>query len=561
MKYWQSLIGFFFTSCALAQPATLVLQNGNIYTANDNAPHAQAIAVAQDRILFVGSNNDMKRYINPRTNIIDLHGATVLPGLTDAHAHFIGIGEREMAFNLEKIKSINELLMAVKTRASKAKTGEWIIGQGWIETYWKPPVFPTREQLDRVAPDNPVYLSRSDWHSSVANSAALKIAGITKQTKNPFGGEILHDPKTGEPTGMLLDNAQDLVSKHITPATAAHYRRAALLADLWGISHGLTQIQEPGSTWEQVEIYQKLYRQGKLKIRLYEAMLGPGKEADRLLRQGPMIDAYQHHFNLRSIKVIADGALGSRGAALLQPYSDAPDSKGFLTVHQQEYQAMLQKALRKGIQVETHAIGDAANRFVLDESAQAFTAVPNAERKIMEPRWRIEHAQIIHPDDLSRFAALHIIPSMQPSHAISDLHFAGNRLGTERLKGAYAWQALIKSGVIIPGGSDAPVESGDPIIEFYAATIRKDVQGKDGTGWHLEQAVTREQALRMLTLWPAYAAFEEHLRGSIEPGKLADFTVLSKDIMVVPAKEILTTRPMMTVIGGQVVFVAHLFNK
>jgi predicted amidohydrolase YtcJ len=273
-----------------------------------------------------------------------------------------------------------------------------------------------------------------------------------------------------------------------------------------------------------------------------------------LLNEGPTIGAFENRFTLRTIKVISDGALGSRGAALLGPYSDAPDTSGFLTVKAEELRPMLIEALRKGIQVETHAIGDRANRFILDEYERALNAVPVAERKIAEPRWRVEHAQIVNPADIPRFAKLGIIPSMQPSHAIGDLFFAPSRLGMERLEGAYAWESFIKSGVVVPGGSDAPVERGEPMIEFYAAVARKDPKGFSAEGWHPEEAVTREQALKMFTIWPAYAAFEEKLRGSIEVGKLADLTILSADIMKIPEAEILQTRCVMTVINGEIVF-------
>ncbi len=318
----------------------------------------------------------------------------------------------------------------------------------------------------------------------------------------------------------------------------------------------MTQIQDPGGSYRDVDLYKKLYSEGKLKLRIYKAVSGPGEEAQRLLREGPIIEAFASRFNLRTIKVVSDGALGSRGAALLEPYSDMPDSKGFLRVKDEELAPMLREALQKGIQVQTHAIGDYANRFILDEYEKALNAVPKSQRKIAEPRWRDEHSQIVNPADIPRFAKLGIIPSMQASHAIGDLHFAPSRLGMERLKGAYAWNSFLKTGVIIPGGSDAPVERGEPMIEFYAAVARKDIRGYSGEGWHPEEKITREQALKTLTIWPAYAAFEENLRGSIQVGKLADLTVLSADIMKIPELEILKAHCLMTVIGGEVVYEA-----
>jgi predicted amidohydrolase YtcJ len=538
------------------EPADLVFRNGNIYTADQQHPRAEAVAVKRDRIAFVGSNADVQKYVGDQTRVVDLHGQTMLPGLTDAHYHFIGVGQREMNLNLEGITNLEDFLAKVKTGVDQAKPGQWVTGRGWIETFWKPPVFPTRWDLDKISPNNPVFLGRADGHGAVANSAALKLGGVTKDTPDPFGGQILRDKQTGEPNGMLLDNAQRFVTSKIPPASESDIEKAVMLANDRSLKLGWTQVQDPGGSFDDVNLYQKLFRSRQLKIRIYKAVYGPGPDAQRLLREGPILEAFDNHFNLRTIKVVSDGALGSRGAALLAPYSDAPDSSGFLRVKDSDLLPMLEEALRKGIQVETHAIGDMANRFVLDEYEKALNAVPQDQRKIREPRWRDEHSQIVNPADLPRFAKLGIIPSMQPSHAIGDLHFAPSRLGLARLEGAYAWQSFIKSGVIVPGGSDAPVERGEPMIEFYAAVARKDIKGFSGEGWHPEEKVTREQALKMFTVWPAYAAFEEKLRGSIEAGKLADFTVLSADIMTIPEMEILKTHCVMTIVGGEIVYQA-----
>ena len=539
-----------------ADPADLIFINGNIYTVNQKQPQAEAIAVKGDRIVFVGSNSGVKSFQGANTRVIDLHGQTVVPGMTDAYYHFLGVGQREMNLNLEGLTNLNDFLAKVKTRVDQTKPGEWVTGRGWIETFWQPPVFPTRWDLDKISPNNPVFLGRADGHGAVANSAALKIGGITKDTKDPFGGQVLRDKQTGEPTGMLLDNAQGFVSRHIPARTEGDNEQAAILANKRSIELGWTQIQDPGGSYADVDLYKKLYGEGKLKLRIYKAVYGPGDQAQRLLREGPIIEAFGSKLNVRAIKIVSDGALGSRGAALLAPYSDAQDSKGFLRVKEEDMLPMLKEALQKGIQVETHAIGDYANRFVLDEYEKALQAVPSSQRKIAEPRWRIEHAQIVNPADIPRFAKLGIIPSMQASHAIGDLHFAPSRLGLDRLAGAYAWKTFIKSGVIVPGGSDAPVERGEPMIEFYAAVARKDIRGFSGEGWHPEEKVTRAEALKMLTIWPAYVAFEENLRGSIEVGKLADLTILSADIMKISEMDILKTRCVMTVIGGEIVFTA-----
>src|SRR5437868_1087880 len=355
---------------------------------------------------------------------------------------------------------------------------------------------------------------------------------------------------------MLLDAAQGLVRRRVPPTSAEDAERAVVLGVERDIRLGWTQIQDAGGSYADVDLFKKLYAAGTIKLRIYKAVYGPGPNATRLLNEGPTIGAFDNRFTLRTIKVISDGALGSRGAALLAPYSDAPDTLGFLTVKAEELRPMLIDALRKGIQVETHAIGDRANRFILDEYETALKAVPAAERRIAEPRWRVEHAQIVNPVDIPRFAKLGIIPSMQPSHAIGDLFFAPSRLGMDRLKGAYAWESFIKSGVVVPGGSDAPVERGEPMIEFYAAVARKDQKGFSTEGWHPEEAVTREQALNIFAIWPAHAALEDQLRGTIEPGKLADLTILSADIMKIPELEILKTWCVMTVINGKIVFQA-----
>ena len=552
MRITFSTLFFFILVPAFAQerPADLILKDANIYTVDDHNPKVEAVAVKGDRIIFIGSDADVQKYTGPTTRVLDLKGATVLPGLTDSHYHFLGVGARELSFNLEGTKSLDDLLAKVKERVAAAKTGEWIVGRGWIETFWKPPVFPTRSDLDQVSPNNPVILGRADGHGAVVNSAALKLAGIDRNTPNPFGGEISKD-KNGEPNGMLLDHAQALVRDHVPPQVRPDPEQAALAADHRSLMLGWCEIQDPGGTWNDVAVYRKLYQQRQLQIRIYKAVSGPGPQADRLLQEGAQIGAFDHHLTIRSIKVVSDGALGSRGAALLAPYADDSSTSGFLTVEVGPLRSMLIEALRRGIQVETHAIGDRANRFILDEYERAFNAVAASERKIAEPRWRDEHSQILNPSDLPRFAELGVIPSMQPSHAIGDLFFAPRRLGPERLRGAYAWQSLIKSGVLIVAGSDAPVERGEPMIEFYAAVARKPLPSRAARtsleGWHLEEAMTREQALKSLTIWPAYAAFEEDLKGSIMAGKLADFTVLSADIMKVPEPEILNTKNLMTI--------------
>jgi predicted amidohydrolase YtcJ len=533
---------------------TLILSNGHFYTAAAGRPEAEAIVIVEDRITFVGTATDALRRA-PGARRLDLRGATVLPGLTDSHAHLGDIGERELTFNLEGTASLEELKNKVHARAAHGKPGDWLFGRGWIESRWTPPAFPTRKDLDQVAPDQAVVLRRVDGHALVANSLALERAKIDRNTPDPAGGSILKDA-SGEPTGMLIDEAQPLVLKLLPPATDAHEAEALEVGAQRSVRLGWTQVQIAGNSFHEVDLLCQLYRQGRIQLRLYDAIYGPSPDATRLLTEGPSLHRCGDKLTVRGIKLYIDGALGSRGAALLAPYSDSPGSQGLLVNTATTLFPILTEALLRGVQIETHAIGDHGNRIMLDLYERAFAAVPVNQRAVAEPRWRIEHAQILSPADIPRFARLGVIASMQPSHAVSDLFFAPSRLGPDRLGGAYPWRSLLDSGAVVTAGTDAPVEKGDPLIEFYAAVSRRSLQGFADANWHLEQRVTREQALRMLTLSPAYAAFQEKERGSIEAGKLADLTVLSSDIMTVPEAEILRTHVLMTVIGGQIVYAA-----
>jgi hypothetical protein len=387
----------------------------------------------------------------------------------------------------------------------------------------------------------------------VVNSLALKIAGIDKTTADPQGGKILRDAD-GEATGMLIDNAMKLVTQHVpSDSTPEMIRKYAKKAEEVALSYGITEVHDMGSTWPIVDVWKEMYKNDALKLRLYTYIRGPGEDADKLLKEGPQIGLFDHRFTVRGIKITADGALGSRGAALLEPYSDA-ETSGLLIYNDEQIYPTIKRALESGIQMAVHAIGDRANRTVLDLFERAMKEVPPEKQSPMPPRFRIEHAQIVHWDDLPRFAKLGVIPSMQPSHAIGDLHFAVRRLGMERMTEGYAWRTFIDSGCIIPGGSDAPVEEGNPMIEFYAAVVRKDTTGFSAAGWHPELKMTREEALKSLTIWGAQAAFEEEMKGSITPGKLADLVVLDRDLMTAPEERLFDIKVLMTVVGGEVVF-------
>lgn len=546
-----TLAAVFAASSAFAEcQADLVLEGGHIYTADDAAPTAQAIAVKGSTILAVGSRNEIGRCIGPQTRVIDLHGATLFPGLTDAHAHLLEIGERELSLDLEGVESITRLVEIVRGQVAAKHAGEVIVGSGWIETHWPEARFPTREDLDAVSPGNPVLLTRADGHALVANSAALKLAGVDRNTPAPSGGAILKDDH-GEPTGMLVDAAMDLVAKVAPAPTPAYkaeaYHRAFQVYSSWG----WTGIHNLDVAYADIPLLEDLDRQGAVRLRVYNAV--DHADAKAFLADGPRASA-DGLVITRAMKFYMDGALGSRGALLFKPYDDAPGVTGLQQMQEADVLPVWEEALRRGVQIATHSIGDKGNHLTLDWYEDAFKAVPAAERKVDPPRWRDEHAQILEPADIPRFAKLGVIASMQPSHAISDLYFAPKRLGETRLAGAYAWKSLIDAGAIVPGGSDAPVERGDPRIEFYAAITRHALNGFQGPDWRPQEAVDRRTALKMFTVWPAYASFREQELGQIKPGYQADFSVFDTDFMTAAPQEILKAHALMTMIGGKTVY-------
>ena len=547
------LLAILFTSCSENQScksADVVLINSTIYTLNDSAPNAQAVAFLGDTLVFVGSNALSKEYQCNDAKVIDLNGSYVYPGFVDSHAHLKGIGHRENSLNLQGIDSLKEMLTTVEIFSNGIQPGEWVVGRGWIEKVWPEKRFPTRYELDRFSSDKPVILERADGHAVVVNSLALELAGISSESNDPHGGRIEKD-KNGEPTGMLIDKATSLVEKLIPKTTKQEDKRDLKAGIDSNVSLGWTQVQIAGGTFSDIEILEEIKKEGNLLQRVYFAV-SAGKPAETLLKLGPKLDP-ENMLTVRGIKLYADGALGSRGAALLEKYDDQ-DTTGLLIFTKEETLPVLEEALKKGIQIQTHAIGDKGNRITLDWYQEAFNSIVDEERKVIDPRWRIEHSQIITKEDQIRFRDMEIIASMQPSHAIGDLHFAPSRLGMQRVGNGYVWRNLIDLGVVVAGGSDAPVEIGDPRIEFYAAVARKDLDGFYDKGWHLEQAVTREEALKMFTIWPAFAAFQEDVNGTIEVGKLADLTIFSKDIMKVPEEEILEAQVIMTIVNGKIVF-------
>jgi len=531
---------------AAASSKNWCISGGTIYTAIDSNPTVEAVAVKDGKITYTGDDEGEWCDTGESENIA-LNGAALYPGLTDGHGHLIGIGLREMTLNLEGTKSISDLQDKLATVNAETPGTDTLYGRGWIETHWPDERFPTRQDIDAVINDRPVILERADGHAVIVNSRALELANVTASTESPFGGAINKD-KTGIPNGMLIDNAAKLVNA-LMPQLTTERRREAYIrgAELYA-SRGWANIHSMSVTPNDIPLLRELAETGEIKIRVYNSLdISSGRDMQTM-----SFDEYSDDglITARAIKLYADGALGSRGAALLAPYSDDPENEGLMLLKEVQAEAFLKSALRNGVQVNTHAIGDKANRLVLQWYKQAFDSVPRSEWKVEDPRWRIEHAQIIHVDDIPLFAEYNIIPSMQPSHAIGDLHFAVDRLGVERLEGGYAWRTLIDTGARIVGGSDAPVEVGDPRIEFYAATQPKDLTGYNNENWYEREKVTPQEALKMLTIWPAFAAFEDKITGTIEVGKSADFSAFKTDLMSGGRDAVLASEPVFTMVNG-----------
>ena len=532
-------------------PADLLLTNGRIVTMDEAVPEAQALAVSGGRIAALGTAAELRRYLGASTQVIDLHGQLAVPGLIDGHAHFLGVGEAQLNLNLMSTTSWDQIVTMVADAVKKSKPGEWIVGRGWHQEKWtsrpQPNVegFPTHQSLDAVSPNNPVVLTHASGHASFVNARAMELSGITNATRNPRGGEILRDAG-GNPTGVLRETAAGLVRR--TGGDEARTRRALELASEEALSKGLTSFQDAGSSFATIDLMKKMIDEGKIGVRLWVMVSEPNQRASGQLARYRTIDYGNGHLTVRAIKRYMDGALGSRGAWLLSPYSDKPDSVGLNTSPVEEIAEAARLAMASDFQLCVHAIGDRANRETLDIFEQAFTA--NREKRDL--RWRIEHAQHLSAPDIPRFGRLGVIASMQGIHATSDAPFVIERLGAERAdEGAYAWQRLMKSGAVVSNGTDAPVEDLDPIPNYYATVTRKT---KDGKSFYPEQRMSRMEALRSMTLNAAYAAFQEGSRGSLTIGKLADVTVLSKDITAVPEDEIQSAHVVYTIVGGKVLY-------
>jgi predicted amidohydrolase YtcJ len=532
-------------------PPPLLLVGGTVHTVPGEPPVAAAVLVENGRIVFVGDAAEARKR-SPQAKAIELPGAVIYPGFVDAHGHLLGLGQ--LRDNLElRGKSKEDILDLVKARVARAAPGEIVMGRGWDQNLWKEKSFPTATELSAVSPKNPVVLRRIDGHALWVNQAMLAKAGLLGPDvpADPDGGRILRDT-AGKPAGVFVDNAMALVFKALPSADSAKEKRLFGLAFEACARAGLTGVGDAsGDGRETIAALRELARERKIPIRVY-ATLGPlDPSFDELLEKGPFEEGV---LTVRAVKLYADGALGSRGAALLADYSDEPRNRGLVRTSPEKLEAIVAKCLRKGWQVWIHAIGDRANRFVLDAYEKALDVVRPAD-----PRPRIEHAQVLAPEDLPRFAKLGVIASIQPTHATSDMPWAETRVGPGRIAGAYAWRQLVRSGARLAGGSDFPVESENPLLGFYAAVTRQDVDGRPPGGWGGEEKLTRAEALRLFTSDNAYASFTESRRGKVTPGFDADLTILDRDIASgsLPAAEIPKARVLMTVVGGEIVYRAR----
>jgi predicted amidohydrolase YtcJ len=538
------------------QPADLVITNGKVVTVENGVPDAQALAAAAGTIVAVGTNAEIQKYVGPKTEVIDVKGQLVIPGFIEGHGHYTGIGTAKLNLNLTTAKSWDDIVAMVAERVKTAKPGEWILGRGWHQEKWdrrpEPNVegFPLHDGLSKASPNNAVLLTHASGHASFANAKAMELSGVTAKTPNPAGGEVLKDAN-GNPTGLFRETASRLIragaGENRTPEEReARERRILELASEEVIGKGITSFQDAGSSFGDIDRMKKMIDEGKIRNRLWVMIRQPNNLLRENLAKYRMIDYGNGFLTVRAIKHSIDGALGSRGAWLLEPYSDQPETTGLNTTPVATIKETAKLAIEHGYQLCVHAIGDRANRETLDIFEEAFKA--NPDRKDL--RWRVEHAQHLNPADIPRFGKLGVIASMQGIHCTSDAPYVPARLGNKRAEeGAYVWQKLMKSGALVTNGTDAPVEDVDPIAGYYATVSRKL---KDGSVFYPDQRMSRMEALKSYTVNTAYAAFEENTKGSLKPGKYADIVVLSKDILTIPEDEIPTAKVVYTIVAGKV---------
>lgn len=532
-------------------PADMVLRGGKVVTVDSTVPDGEAVAIKDGRILAVGSNQDIRQYIGRETEVIELQGQLAIPGFIESHAHFMRVGQTKTELNLMNVANWEEIVSMVEFATRDIPVGQLITGSGWHQEKWNQPPpgniegFPTHQTLSAVTPNNPVILRHASGHASFANAKAMELAGIDRNTPNPPGGEIVKDA-SGEPIGVFRETAQGLLGRARSSAAPADPRRHAILAAQEALENGITTFQDAGSGFQTIDLLKSLVDEDSLGVRLWVMIRAGNDELREKLASYRMIGYHDNMLTVRAIKVTIDGALGSHGAWLLQPYNDLPRSTGLNTIPIPRLRETAQLAIANDYQLCVHAIGDRANR----EALNVYEAIFNANGGVTDRRWRIEHAQHLHPSDIPRFGQLGVIASMQGVHATSDGPWVHEKLGEQRAReGAYVWQSLMRTGAIIANGTDAPVEDVSPIASYYSSVSRMTSQG---TKFYPEQAMSRMEALRSYTINGAYAAFEDSLKGSLTPGKLADITVLSKDILTIPEEEIPSTEVVYTIVGGKV---------
>lgn len=561
------LVSVFLVDRYLEQRADALYINGTLYTMDDRTPRTEAMAVMGDRIVGIGSTEMILRKFRAPV-VVDLKGRTVLPGFIDAHAHLMSLGLARMTVDLLGTTSEQQAVERVHRAAAAAQPDMWIRGRGWDQNDWPSKTFPVAQLLDKVSKSNPVILSRVDGHAVWVNTRAMELAGVTKETKDPEGGRIVRD-RSGNPTGIFIDNAELLIVNAVPPPTEHEAQNALRLAMAECLGAGMTSVHDMGVDTFEINLYRRMIESDEFPMRVYAAIGGPVPAWEEFKRSGHLVGYGRNHLTVRSLKLYVDGALGSRGAALIEPYSDDPGNRGLTVTNDAEFRSTVREALDHGFQICTHAIGDRANHMTLDIYQELLQ-----ERPAGDYRLRVEHAQVLAAEDIPRFHELGVIPSMQLTHCTSDMYWAEARLGSSRVRGAYAWRSLLNTGVEIPGGSDFPVEQPFPLWGIYAAVTRRDKQGiphsvadiaagfdlsntgiADSStfadGWYGGEKMTREEAIRSFTIWAARSAFEENLKGSLETGKLADFIVLSEDIMTCAPDRILETRVERTFVGGK----------
>lgn len=529
-------------------PPTKLFVNGNIITMDETVPAAEAMAVREGTIATLGHTSALKAAY-PAADIIDLAGRTVMPGIIESHGHLLSLGKSLLELNLKDTASPEDVLDEVRQRVSKLTPGEWIIGWGWDDGAWAAE-YPTNTELNKITPDHPVCLRGLHGFAGWYNDRALKIAGIDAATPDPPGGEILKHEDGGKPTGILLNEAQDLISKHIPAMTRTQCEQALKQAIDECVKYGLTSLHEARTTSLMLEALHSLADAGQLKSRIYAMVDFPDHGlAEYFFKNGPEIRD-DRMLSVRCIKVFVDGALGSRGALMIAPYSDAPGETGVVTTSEETLYEATVRSLEAGLQVAVHAIGDRANRMTLSAFRRAIQAVPDAG----DHRLRVEHAQVVAPEDIPGFAELDLVVSMSPPHATSDMPWVETRIGAQRTKGAYAWQSILNTGVHLTFNSDYPGEELNPFFGMYCAETRQTADGFPAGGWYPEQCLTREESLRAYTIEAAYSGFEETIKGRIAPGMLADFIVISDDVRTVTAKQLLSIKVLQTYVGGRLVF-------